>query len=307
MIKKIFPAFGTINTVTLFDSCNSSILEKIKQTILEMHNCFSFFSPDSEIYKINQNAGIHPVAVSEDTFYLLSLALEYAKETKGKFDVTVGSISKLWKNAIRSGTLPTEEEIKYCQTQCGIKNLELDKVHGTAFLHKKGVKLDLGGIVKGYAADKARSMLQEQGIEDAQINFGGTVIAMGKMQKIGIQNPFQKTGTTMVSIALKDKAIVTSGSYEQCFFHQGKRFHHIIDPQTGKPSCSGLLSISLIGDKAVTLDVLATGVCCLGQEDGIPILHKHGISAVFVTDNGSVQVTPELQEQISFYGSIMYF
>ena len=78
-----------------------------------MHNCFSFFSPDSEIYKINQNAGIHPVAVSEDTFYLLSLALEYAKETKGKFDVTVGSISKLWKNAIRSGTLPTEEKIKY--------------------------------------------------------------------------------------------------------------------------------------------------------------------------------------------------
>ena len=86
------------------------------------------------------------------------------------------------------------------------------------------------------------------------------------------------------------------------FFHQGKRFHHIIDPQTGKPSCSGLLSISLIGDKAVTLDVLATGICCLGQEDGIPILHKHGISAIFVTDNGSVQVTPELQEQISFYG-----
>lgn len=80
------------------------------------------------------------------------------------------------------------------------------------------MKLDLGGIVKGYAADKARSILQEQGIEDAQINFGGTVIAMGKMQKIGIQNPFQKTGTTMASIALKDKAIVTSGSYEQFFF-----------------------------------------------------------------------------------------
>lgn len=211
-------------------------------------------------------------------------------------------MSELWRNAIRCATLPSEAEIAYCQTHCDIKNLELDEVHGTAFLREEGMKLDLGGIVKGYAADEARSILQARGVQNAQINFGGTVVAIGRMQKVGIQNPFQKTGISMASITLKNKAIVTSGSYEQCFFHEGKRFHHIIDPRTGNPSCSGLLSVSLIGDEAVALDALATGICCLGQDAGMSIVRKHGISAIFVTNNGSVQITPELQGQISFYG-----
>lgn len=104
----------------------------------------------------------------------------------------------------------------------------------------------------------------------------------------------------MASIILKNKAIVTSGSYEQYFSYQGKNFHHIIDPRTGMPSCSDLVSVSLIGDKAVMLDALATGIFCLGQKEGMSIVHKFGISAIFVTDNGSVQITPELQRLISF-------
>lgn len=300
MIKKLFPAFGTMNTISISDNVNPSILEEIKAHMLQMHHRFSFFDPESEIGQINQYAGVRPVAVSEDTFYLLSLALDYAKETNGAFDVTAGPISELWKKAIRSAALPSEAEIEYCRTHCDIKLLELDKIHGTAFLREKGMKLDLGGIVKGYAADEARSILQARGIQNAQINFGGTVVIIGKVQKVGIQNPFQKTGIAMASIMLQNKAIVTSGSYEQCFFHEGKRLHHIIDPRTGNPSSSGVISVSLIGDKAVTLDALATGICCLGQEAGISILRRLGISAIFVTDNGSVQVTPELKEKISF-------
>lgn len=289
-----------MNSISISGDSDPSILEPIKKRIMQMHNRFSFFNPGSEINQINQQAGIHPVIVSEDTLYLLSRALDYAKETKRAFDVTAGSMSELWRNAIRFATLPSKAEIAFCRTHCDIKNLELDKAHGTAFLRKKGMKLDLGGIVKGYAADEARSMLEAQGIQNAQINFGGTVVVIGKMQRIGIQNPFQKTGISMASIPLKNRAIVTSGSYEQCFFHQGKRFHHIIDPRTGKPSCSGLISVSLIGDEAVTLDALATGIYCLGPKVGTSIIRRHGISAIFVTDNGSVQITPELQGQISF-------
>ena len=299
VIKKIFPAFGTMNSVAIFDDCDCAILEQIKQHMLQMHNRLSFFRPESETAQINQKAGMYPVAIREDTFYLLSLAVRYARDTHGTFDVTAGSMSALWKNAIRSATLPSEAEIKACKTLCGIQNLHLDVIHRTAFLSQKGVKLDLGGIVKGYAADKTRRMLQAHGVQNAQINFGGTVVTLGNTQKIGIQNPFQKTGRTMASIVLKNKAIVTSGTYEQCFFHQGKRFHHIIDPRTGKPSCSGLISVSLIGDEAVTLDALATGICCLGQEAGISLVRNYGISAIFVTDDGSVQVTPELRGQIS--------
>lgn len=299
MIKKLFPAFGTINSISVFDACDQSILEDIKKRMLQMHHSFSCFDTQSEVGQINQQAGIHPVAVHEDTIRLLSLARHYARETKGAFDVTAGSMSELWRNAIHSAHLPSEEQIAFCQTHCDINQLELDQVHGTAFLRKKGMKLDLGGIVKGYAAAQARAMLVSRGIQNAQINFGGTVIVIGKMQTVGIQNPYQKTGISMAGIALKNKAIITSGSYERCFVYKGRRVHHIIDPRTGRPSDSGLLSVSLIGENAAMLDALATGICCLGQQVSMSIVRKHAISAVFVTEDGSVQVTPELQGKIS--------
>lgn len=301
MIKKWFPAFGTINSISIPDNYNPSLLESIKKRMMQIHNCFSFFNPESEISQINQKAGVRPVTVSEDTFYLLSLALDYAKETMGVFNVAAGSLSELWKNAIRLSSLPSKAEIANCRVHCDIKKVELDKVHNTVFMREKGMKLDLGGIVKGYAVDVARSLLQSQGVQNAQINFGGTVAVVGRTEKIGVQNPFKKTGSSMASIILKNKAIVTSGSYEQYFSHQGKHFHHIIDPRTGMPSCSDLVSVSLIGDNAVMLDALATGIFCLGQKEGMSIVHKYGISAIFVTDNGSVQITPELQRLISFH------
>lgn len=167
---------------------------------------------------------------------------------------------------------------------------------GTAFLTQEGMQIDLGGIAKGYAADEVRRILQEQGVKSAQINFGGTVVVWGQPQHIGIQNPFQKTGSPMADLLVENKAIVTSGVYEQCFFHKGKRLHHIIDPRTGRPS----LSVTLIGDEAAQLDALATAVCCLGIQEGLPILQKYGIEAVFVTDDGIVQAAPALHNQLSF-------
>lgn len=299
MIKKMFPGFGTINSVTLFDDGDLSLLEYIKKRMMEMHHTFSFFEANSEISQINQQAGIRPVSVGEDTFRLLSMAICYAKETKGTFDVTAGSLSEMWRTAIYTSRLPGKEQIVRGQMLCDINKLELDRIHGTAFLQEKGMKLDLGGIAKGYAADQVRSILLSQGVRNAQIDFGGTVVIIGKKQKVGIQNPYRKTGVPMGSIMLKDKTIVTSGSYERGFVYKGKRVHHIIDPRTGRPSGSGILSVSLIGENAAMLDALATGICCLGQKEGVPILRKHGISAVFVTDDGRVQVTPELQGELS--------
>lgn len=300
VIKNIFKAFGTVNSVAIYGDYDISILKHIKWRMLQLHNRFSFFDANSEICKINQQAGVRPVYVSKDTISLLSLALDYAKDTNGTFDVTVGAISELWKNAIHSTILPLETEIKRCKKLCNVKKLKLNNINRTAFLSKKGMKLDLGGIVKGYAADETRRILKEYGIQNAQINFGGTVVTIGKKQKIGIQHPFKSTGSTMASIVLENKAIVTSGSYEQCFCNQGKLFHHIVNPYTGKPSCSGLLSVTLIGDEAAKLDAFATSICCLGLKEGTLIAQKHGISAIFVTDNGSVQITPELQTHISF-------
>lgn len=302
MIQKVFPAFGTMNSIAVAEDCDLSLLEQIKNRMLQLHKRFSFFDPESEIGQINRQAGVQPVAVSGDTFFLLSRAVDYARQTQGTFDVTAGPLSELWKKAIRAGRLPSDAEIARCRALCTIHNLILDEAHGTAFLREKGMKLDLGGIAKGYAADTARAMLQAEKIRNAQINFGGTVIVLGKAQRVGIQNPFEKTGRAMAGILLQNKAVVTSGAYEQCFFHQGKRWHHIIDPRTGKPADAGLLSVSLIGGEAGALDALATGICCLGQDAGAALARRYGISAVFVTESGSVQITPELQGKISWKG-----
>lgn len=302
MLQKMFPAFGTVNSILVAEHDDVSVLDQIKNRMLQLHKRFSFFDPESEIGQINRQAGIQPVAVSGDTFFLLSRALEYAQETQGTFDVMAGPLSKLWKKAIRSGVLPSDAEIERCRSLCTVRNLVLDAAHGTAFLREKGMKLDLGGLAKGYAADTACAMLRAKNIQNARINFGGTVVVLGKPQKVGIQNPFEKTGRAMADLVLQDKAVVTSGVYEQCSFSQGKRVHHIIDPRTGKPSDAGLLSVSLIGEEAVTLDALATAICCLGMVAGADLVRKHGISAVFVTESGSVQITPELQEKICLAG-----
>lgn len=300
MLQKIFPALGTVNHITVYGKCSRSILEDAKQRVLELHQRFSIFNPDSEISLVNQSAGKHPVEISEETVSLLELAQEYAAATNGTFDVTAGPMSRLWKKAIRSSKVPTQTEAALCKAQCGFTNLQLDRANHTAFLTQKGMQIDLGGIAKGYAADEVQHMLQMQGIANARINLGGTVVVWGQPQRIGIQNPFQKTGSTMAEITVQNKAIVTSGVYEQCFFHEGKRLHHIVDPRTGWPSCSGLVSVTLIGDRAVQLDALATAVCCLGVQGGMPILKRYGAQAIFVTENGSVQVTPNLHQQIAF-------
>ncbi|MEE0511714.1 MAG: FAD:protein FMN transferase [Peptococcaceae bacterium] len=302
MIQKIFPAFGTLNTISIADNSALTVADLVKRRMLQIHDRFSVFDPKSEIAQINQQAGLQPVAVSEETFYLLSLAQAYYKETKGTFDVTTGALSALWREAIRTTTLPSPEAVAQCQAHCGMEHLALNLERGTAFLQEEGLQLDLGGIVKGYAADEAKALLLAHDVQRAQINFGGTVVAIGAAQCVGIQHPFAKTGQPMASLSLHDQAIVTSGLYERCFFHEGKRYHHIIDPRTGMPAAAGVLSVSLIGEEAVMLDALATGVCCLGVQDSLPILRKRGLSAVFVDEQGHVQMTSDLQGELSFHG-----
>lgn len=302
MIQKIFPAFGTLNTISIADNSALALAELVKRRMLQIHDRFSVFDAQSEIAQINQQAGLQPVAISEETFYLLSLAQAYYRKTKGTFDVTTGALSALWREAIRTTTLPLPEAIAQCQAQCGMEHLALDLERGTAFLQEKGMQLDLGGIVKGYAADEAKALLLAHDVQRAQINFGGTVVAIGAAQRVGIQHPFAETGQAMASLSLHDQAIVTSGLYERCFFHEGKRYHHIIDPRTGMPATAGVLSVSLIGDEAVMLDALATGICCLGVQEGLSLVQSHGLSAVFVDEQGNVQMTSNLQGELSFHG-----
>ena len=302
-ITKIFPALGTVNTITLYDSLTPEIAEQVKKRVLDLHRRFSLFEQGSDIFRINGQAGMKTVPVHKDTFFVLFHALGYGWETRGAFDITSGASSRLWRDAARLARIPSESDIAVCRSLSGLADLILDKADGTAFLRRNGQQIDLGGIAKGYAADEAVRILKKYKEHNALINFGGTVIALGREQKIGIQNPFQKSGVPMANIMVKNKAVVTSGSYERGFFFEGVRYHHIIDPRSGWPADSGLLSVTLIGDSAMELDALATGICVLGEKNGLPLLEKRGIEAVFISNDGEVKITHGLQGKFFLKGN----
>ena len=266
-LQKIFPALGTVNAITLYDSPAPEIAEQVKKRVLDLHRRFSVFDQGSDIFRINEQAGMKAAPVHQDTFFILFHALAYGRETQGAFDITSGAASRLWRDAVRLAQIPSEPDIAGSRSLIGLDDLILDKADGAAFLRRKGQQIDLGG----------------------------TVIALGREQKIGIQNPFQKSGVSMADLMVKNKAVVTSGSYERGFFFEGVRYHHIIDPRTGWPADSGLLSVTLIGDSAMELDALATGICVLGEKNGLPLLERRGIEAVFISNDGEIKITRGLQ------------
>ena len=295
VLQKMFPAFGTVNSITLYGSVNPEAAELVKSRALELHRRFSFFEPGSDITGINEQAGIRPVPVRGDTFHVLSRGLAYGRETGGAFDITAGAAGRLWRDAIRSGQIPSEADIAACRSLSGLDNLLLDEADQTAFLRRRGQQVDLGGIAKGYAADEAARILKEHKVRNALLNFGGTVIAIGSGRKVGIQRPYGKNGESAADIIVEDKAVVTSGTYERGVFSEGRRYHHIIDPHTGRPADSGLLSVTLIGNSALELDALTTGLCVLGEEKELPLLEKRGIEAVLIGDGGEVRITRGVQ------------
>jgi len=296
--QKIFFAMGTVNTITVFEEADEA-LSAAKERVKDLDRKLSAYSHDSEIYAINSHAGIAPVAVSMDTFRLIKHSVMYSRLTDGLFDITSRPLSQVWKNAVKCGQLPDENTLIEAQKLVDYRDIILDYPKRTVMLKNKCQQLDLGAIAKGYAADEVRNILHTYGIENAVINFGGTVINMGQPRNIGIQKPFAPNGQSAASIKIGNgKAVVSSGLYEQFCIINGRFIHHIADIRTGKPSDSGLLGVSLVGDNAEELDALATAAFIMGAEKSIELLKHRNIEAIFITDDKKVYVTENLREKI---------
>lgn len=296
--QKIFFAMGTVNTVTLFEESDEA-LSAAKERVKDLDRKLSAYSHDSEIYSINSCAGISPVAVSMDTFRLIKHSVMYSRLTDGLFDITSRPLSQLWKNAVKCGQLPDENTLNKARKLVNYRDIILDYQKRTVMLKNKGQQIDLGAIAKGYAADEVSNILHAYGIENAVINFGGTVINMGQQRNIGIQKPFAPNGQSAASIKIGNgKAVVSSGLYEQFCIIDGSFIHHITDMRTGKPSDSGLLGVSLVGDNAEELDALATAAFIMGAEKNMELLKHRNIEALFITDDKKVYVTENLREKI---------
>ena len=296
--QKIFFAMGTVNTVTLFEESDEA-LSAAKERVKDLDRKLSAYSHDSEIYSINSCAGISPVAVSMDTFRLIKHSVMYSRLTDRLFDITSRPLSQLWKNAVKCGQFPDENTLNEARKLVNYRDIILDYQKRTVMLKNKGQQIDLGAIAKGYAADEVRNILHAYGIENAVINFGGTVINMGQQRNIGIQKPFAPNGQSAASIKIGNgKAVVSSGLYEQFCIIDDSFIHHITDIRTGKPSDSGLLGVTLVGANAEELDALATAAFIIGAEKSMELLKQRNIEALFITDDKKVYVTENLREKI---------
>jgi thiamine biosynthesis lipoprotein len=270
--------------------------------IEKLGGLLNFYSDKSELSMINKGSGKKAVKVSPETLAIIKEALSIAKMTGGAFDPTVGAITSLWdfNNRIK----PENDDIKDRLKLVSYKNVVINESKGTVYLKKKGMKLDLGGIAKGYAADMAVDILRSSGIESALVSVAGDIRAYGLKPDgmpwmIGIRDPRPRSATDNILAALpiKDMAISTSGDYQRFFEMEGTRYHHILQPWNGMPA-RGCQSVSVISDRSLVSDSLSTAVFILGVDKGMKLLDQLGYNGVIVDSSGKLHISEGIKDEI---------
>ncbi|MBR5409137.1 MAG: FAD:protein FMN transferase [Clostridia bacterium] len=297
---KLFVAMGTVMSVRAENCAEPAALDEVRARVTALHGKLSAFDDGSEISRVNRAAGEAPVPVSEDTFRLIARCVRYAGQTGGRFDITAGPAAMLWKRAINARTLPDESEIAAVREKTGFCDVLTVPDCFRVGLRKKGQSIDLGGVAKGFAADEAKRILAQFGVCDALLNFGGTVVALGRPKSVGVRDPFSETGRAFAAFEAENEAVVTSGVYEQGFEARGRCWHHIVDPITGEPADSPFASVTLIGQNAEMLDAFATAACILPARDAFRLIGEHDLGAVFVTRDRQVILTENVRDRIRF-------
>lgn len=274
---------------------NDAIDEAIDE-IKRIESVISSWDKNSESSKINAQAGIEAVKVSQELIGLIERAIKISELSHGAFDITAVVMNELWKFDGSMQSLPPEADITALQANINYKNIIIDKKESTVFLKKKGMKIGFGSIGKGYAAYKSSELLKQKGIKHGLINAGGDLYAWGNQinglpWKIGIVDPKDKT-KTYSWLDIKDMAVVTSGDYEKRVTINGNDYSHIIDPRTAYPVNNGLRSVTIIAPNPEFADALATGIFVLGPKTGLYILNQlQGCEGIFVNNKGEITST----------------
>lgn len=303
-IKCRFEALGTYNSIEISGRKNYAAINRAMERVLEIDDRMSAFKAGSDISSLNRSTGGGAVNVFPETFRLLQLAKKFSSVSGGAFDITVRPLVELWGIGKKGSYIPPEQEILRAARLVDYSDLVLDEKRYSASLKRPGQSVDLGGIAKGYAADEVKRILEEDGIKNALIDLGGNIVAMGTAPdgapwKIGIQNPMNATGRFMAVLPVAGRTFVTSGSNESFFVRDGIRYHHILDPLTGKPAHNGLMSVTVIGGNSAQADALTTALFVLGVQRGIWLLKKFSVEAVFVTEEGKVFATEGLKSSLA--------
>lgn len=265
---------------SLPESKLNSVLDRCFEEMEKLEQRLSVHIDTSEVSRIAQSAGEKPVSVSQTVFELFPFIDHIWQVSDGAFDVTIGSLKSLWGfESDTSPHIPTPDSILVCLKTVGFNKVKYS--HSQVYLSQPGMKLDFGGIAKGYIVDQGVKVLRDGGIKAGIVEAGGDLFVFGrrpgkKHWRIGVRHPrYHETKKEVIGfIETKgDVGIATSGDYERYFIHQGKRYHHILDPKTGYPA-SGCISVTILAKDAMHADAWATAVFVLGPEKGMKLIEQ---------------------------------
>ena len=295
-MNKVFYAFGTQNQIHTDENISETLMNEIIQTAYKLDDLFSVFKKESEISRINENAGIKKVKVSKVTADLLLKAAEFSEITDGAFDITIRPAVREWSIGHDDQKIPSQKELDKIKKLVNYKRLHIDSKESTVYLEEKGQAIDLGGIAKGYASDLIKKILIEEGMQSGMLNFGGTIATIGTKPdgtawRVGIQNPLAQRGQSIGNVELNHGSLVTSAVNERFFVKDGMLYHHLIDPRTLKPADSRVLGVTASGTCARDLDALTTAFFIMGVNNGIELANNLGVEALFLLNNGTMYAT----------------
>jgi len=269
--------------------------------IRRLEELLSTWISTSELSQVNASAGVKPVHVSTDTLTVVQRAMQVAEMTGGGFNIAIGPAVEAW-NVIGSQRIPTESELNTLRPLVDLQAVHLDLREQTIYLDKAGMRIDVGGIGKGYAADQAAEALRKAGAVAGVVALSGDIktfgrLPDGKMFPVGIQHP-REDGSVLVWIELQDEAISTAGDYERFFERDGVRYHHILDPRTLQPARS-CQSVTVIAREGVWADGLDTGIFVMGAELGMRLVEAlPDVEAIIVDAEGHLLVSSGLKQRI---------
>ena len=284
--------FDTVITLSAFVD-DDKVLKEALDECARYEKLFSRTIQGSDIWRINEESG--PVEVSKETIEMLTDALEVSKASGGAFDVTVEPETKLWDFSGETARLPDAEALKEAATHVDFRKLT---IVGSTVELPDDMGLDLGGIAKGYIADRLVEFLRERGVKSALINLGGNVLTVGRRATddqpwvVGIQDPKAENGVNKLTLKAEDLSVVTSGNYERFFILDGVRYHHLLNPLSGWPVNEGLDSVTILSKSSAMGDALSTACYVLGIDEGMELIKQFdGIDAIFVKTDGSTVMT----------------
>ena len=269
--------------------------------IRRLEELLSTWIPTSELSRVNASAGVMPVHVSPETLTVVQRAVQVAEMTNGGFNIAIGPAVDAWR-VTESQRIPTESELDALRPLVDLMSVHVDVREQTIYLGKAGMRIDVGGIGKGYAADQAVEALRRAGAVAGVVALSGDIktfgrLPGGKMFPVGIQHP-RKDGSVLAWIDLQDEAISTAGDYERFFEREGVRYHHILDPRTLQPARS-CQSVTVIAREGIWADGLDTGIFVMGAETGMQLVETlPDVEAIIVDDEGLVHVSSGLRDRI---------